>query len=256
MCGSPKEIDGTGVAGIAARRRSPGVLRVTISRGLLWLSASHHRPAGNNPEHSGRKRERKRMTQPKFTLVPSALPGALIIEPRVFGDERGFFLESYTRRDMEAIGIAEEFVQDNHSRSAKGVLRGLHFQYPFPQSKLIRVVRGGIYDVIVDIRRGSPTYGRYEAFQLTGENHRILYVPVGFAHGFLALSDGTDILYKTGDYYHPEADAGIRWDDPGLSIPWPLQEYRIGRPTLSDKDTRLPLMSDLASRFTYREAEE
>ncbi|MCU0633126.1 MAG: dTDP-4-dehydrorhamnose 3,5-epimerase [Methanolinea sp.] len=192
------------------------------------------------------------MTTRKFTPIPASLPGALLIEPRVFGDSRGFFLESYTRRDMEALGIQEEFVQDNHSRSAKGVLRGLHFQYPCAQSKLVRVARGAIYDVIVDIRQGSPSFGRHESFLLSEENHRMLYVPVGFAHGFLALSDGTEILYKTGEYYHPEADAGIRWNDPDLSIPWPLREHGIESPLLSEKDARLPLLSDLESPFAYR----
>ncbi len=195
------------------------------------------------------------MTQRKFRFIPCTLSGATIIEPRVFGDERGFFLESYTRKDMESIGIQEEFVQDNHSRSAKGVLRGLHFQYPYPQSKLIRAVRGGIFDVIVDIRRGSPTYGRYEAFSLTEENFRMLYFPAGFAHGFLALEDHTEILYKTGEYYHPDAESGIRWNDPDLAIPWPLQEHGIERPVLSEKDACLPLLSELDSRFRYLEAD-
>lgn len=195
------------------------------------------------------------MTPPKFTPHPTSLPGALLIEPRVFGDDRGFFLESYTRKDMAALGIPEEFVQDNHSRSVKGVLRGLHFQYPHPQSKLVRVVRGEIFDVIVDIRKGSPSFGRHESFILNEKNHRILYVPAGFAHGFLALTDGTEILYKTGEYYHPEADAGILWNDPDLSIPWPLQEHGIERPQLSEKDSRLPLFSDLDSGFTFREGE-
>lgn len=196
------------------------------------------------------------MTQQKFTSIPCTLPGAALIEPRVFGDERGFFLESYTRKDMESIGIREEFVQDNHSRSAKGVLRGLHFQYPYPQSKLIRAVRGSIYDVIVDIRLGSPTYGHHEAFYLTEENHRILYIPAGFAHGFLALEDHAEVFYKTGEYYHPDADGGIRWNDPDLAIPWPFQERGIECPITSEKDTCLPLLSQLVSRFRYEEARQ
>jgi len=194
------------------------------------------------------------MTSPKFSPIPTSLSGALLIEPRVFGDDRGFFLESYTRRDMAVLGIPEEFVQDNHSRSAKGVLRGLHYQYPFAQSKLVRVARGAIYDVIVDIRRGSPTFGRHESFLLSEENHRLLYVPVGFAHGFLALAEGTEILYKAGEYYHPEADAGIRWNDPDLAIPWPVSEHGIAAPLLSDKDGRLPLFSDIESPFLFQEA--
>lgn len=194
------------------------------------------------------------MTSPKFSPIPTSLSGAVLIEPRVFGDDRGFFLESYTRRDMAALGIPEEFVQDNHSRSAKGVLRGLHYQYPFAQSKLVRVARGAIYDVIVDIRRGSPTFGRHESFLLSEENHRLLYVPVGFAHGFLALAEGTEILYKAGEYYHPEADAGIRWNDPDLAIPWPVSEHGIAAPLLSDKDARLPLFSDIESPFLHQEA--
>ena len=194
------------------------------------------------------------MAAGKFTPIPTSLPGTLLIEPRVFGDDRGFFLESYTRKDMGTLGIPEEFVQDNHSRSAKGVLRGLHFQYPFAQSKLVRVARGAIFDVIVDIRGGSPAFGRHESFLLSEENHRMLYVPVGFAHGFLALADGTEILYKAGEYYHPEADAGIRWNDPDLAIPWPLSEHGIPSPLLSDKDARLPLFSDIESPFFFEGA--
>lgn len=194
------------------------------------------------------------MTPGKFTSIPTSMQGALLIEPRVYGDERGFFLESYTRKDMAALGILEEFVQDNHSRSVKGVLRGLHFQHPFAQSKLVRVARGAIFDVIVDLRRGSPTFGRQESFLLSEQNHRMLYVPVGFAHGFLALAEQTEILYKAGDYYHPEADAGIRWNDPDIAIPWPLREHGIPAPLLSEKDARLPLLSDLISPFSYEEA--
>lgn len=193
------------------------------------------------------------MKPQKFTPIPTSLSGALLLEPRVFGDDRGFFLESYTRKDMADLGITEEFVQDNHSRSAKGVLRGLHYQFPHPQSKLVRVVRGEIFDVIVDIRRGSPSWGRFGSFILNEKDHRMLYVPVGFAHGFLALAEGTEILYKTGEYYHPEADTGIRWNDPALAIPWPLKEHGIEQPLLSEKDSRLPLFSDLESGFVFRE---
>lgn len=171
-----------------------------------------------------------------YTVIPTDIPDVLILEPNVFGDERGFFFESYNQRDFEAAtglhGIT--FVQDNHSRSRRGVLRGLHYQLPpKAQGKLVRVVRGAVFDVAVDIRRGSPTFGRWVGVELSESNHRQLWIPPGFAHGFLVLSDEADFLYKTTDYYSPAHERCIRWDDPTLAIAWP--DLGVA-PTLSPKD--------------------
>lgn len=159
--------------------------------------------------------------------------GPLEIEPRVFGDTRGFFLETFSRRDFADIGIDYEFVQDNHSRSAKGVLRGLHFQDPAAQGKLVRVASGRAWDVAVDIRRSSSTYGSWSAVELSVEKNNLFWVPPGFAHGFLSLEDNTDFLYKCTDYYAPEHEHAIQWDDPDLAIPWPLEGIE---PQISAKD--------------------
>ena len=172
---------------------------------------------------------------------PSALPEVLILQPRVFGDARGFFLESFNAQDFAAAtGIEASFVQDNHSRSSAGVLRGLHYQIRQPQGKLVRVVRGRVFDVAVDLRRSSPRFGQWAGVELSEDNHRQLWIPPGFAHGFLVLSETADFLYKTTDYYAPEWDRGIRWDDPDIGVQWPLD----GVPTLSDKDRRQPLLRD------------
>ena len=162
-----------------------------------------------------------------------AIEGPLEIEPRVFGDARGFFVESWSRRAFAEIGIDADFVQDNHSRSARGVLRGLHFQDPKPQGKLVRVASGRAWDVAVDIRRSSPTYGKWAAVELSSEKNNLFWVPPGFAHGFLSLEDGTDFLYKCTDYYAPEHEHAIRWDDPELAIAWPLEGIE---PQISAKD--------------------
>jgi len=168
-------------------------------------------------------------------VTATSLPEVLLIEPKVFGDERGFFLESYNRRVLkEATGISQDFVQDNHSRSARNVLRGLHYQIRQPQGKLLRVVQGAVFDVAVDIRRSSPTFGKWVGFQLSAENSRGAWVPEGFAHGFLVLSESADFLYKATDYFAPEFERTIAWNDPDLGIAWPLQ----GAPVLSDKDRR------------------
>jgi dTDP-4-dehydrorhamnose 3,5-epimerase len=152
----------------------------------------------------------------------TAVPGVVVIEPRVFGDARGSFFESFNRRALEAaLGRGLDFVQDNHSRSAKHVLRGLHYQLPHPQAKLVRVVRGEVFDVAVDLRRGSATFGRWAGEVLSAENKRQLFIPEGFAHGFLVLSDEAEFLYKTTDYWYPEHERSIRWDDPDLAIAWP-----------------------------------
>ena len=167
-------------------------------------------------------------------VTPTSIPDVLILEPQVFGDARGFFFESFNQRQLEAaLGRPMGFVQDNHSRSGKGVLRGLHYQLPNPQGKLVRVVQGEIFDVAVDVRRGSPTFGKWESDILTAENKRQLWVPVGFAHGFLVLSETAEVLYKTTDYYRPEHEHCIRWDDPAIRIDWPL---RGTSPVVSAKD--------------------
>ncbi|MFT0516369.1 dTDP-4-dehydrorhamnose 3,5-epimerase [Pseudomonas faucium] len=168
-----------------------------------------------------------------MNIIATAIPDVLIIEPKVFGDSRGFFLESFNARDFaEATGIEAQFVQDNHSRSQRGVLRGLHYQIDNPQGKLVRVTQGAVLDVAVDIRRSSPTFGRWVATRLNADDHRQFWIPPGFAHGFLVLSESADFLYKTTDYYNPAAERCIRWDDPDLAIDWGLQ----APPLLSAKD--------------------
>jgi len=165
-------------------------------------------------------------------VIPSAVPDVLVIEPKIFGDPRGFFMESYNERDMQAAGIDAHFVQDNHSRSARNVLRGLHYQIARPQGKLIRVTSGRIFDVAVDLRAGSKSFGQWTSVELSAENHRMLWIPAGFAHGFLVLSEFADVLYKASDYYAPEAERAVRWNDPQIGIDWPLD----GEPILSAKD--------------------
>ncbi|WOE79943.1 dTDP-4-dehydrorhamnose 3,5-epimerase [Pseudomonas protegens] len=166
-------------------------------------------------------------------VIPTELPGVLIIEAKVFGDERGFFYESFNAKAFaEATGLDAQFVQDNHSRSARNVLRGLHYQIEHSQGKLVRVIAGEVLDVAVDIRRGSPNFGRWASVRLSAENNRQLWMPEGFAHGFVVLSEFAEFLYKTTDYYTPSAERCIRWDDPSLAIDWQLREP----PTLSAKD--------------------
>lgn len=165
--------------------------------------------------------------------TPTALPEVLLIEPRVFGDARGFFFESYNRRALTAVGVGEEFVQDNHSRSARGVLRGLHYQVQHAQGKLVRVTEGEVFDVVVDLRRSSPTFARSVGVNLSAENRHMLWIPPGFAHGFLVLSDVAEFLYKTTDYWYPEFERTLLWNDPALGIDWPL----TGAPLLAAKDS-------------------
>lgn len=168
-----------------------------------------------------------------MNVTPTAIPDVLILEPKVFGDSRGFFFESFNQRSFEAaIGGAVPFVQDNHSRSGRGVLRGLHYQIEQPQGKLVRVVAGAVFDVAVDIRPGSPTFGRWVGVELTADNKRQLWIPPGLAHGFLVLSDTAEFLYKTTDFYAPAAERCIVWNDPVLGIRWPITEP----PTLSERD--------------------
>jgi dTDP-4-dehydrorhamnose 3,5-epimerase len=165
-------------------------------------------------------------------VTPTRLSEVLLLEPRVFGDARGFFFESWNEREFEGAGIHARFVQDNHSRSARGVLRGLHYQIRQPQGKLIRVVSGEIFDVAADIRRSSPTFGRWEGVRLNAESYKMLWIPAGFAHGFCVLSEFAEVLYKATDYYAPEHERCILWSDPDLHIDWPLP----GAPALSAKD--------------------
>ena len=172
-----------------------------------------------------------------MNAIETSIPGVLILEPRVFGDARGFFFESFNQRVFDELtGTKHTFVQDNHSRSAKGVLRGMHFQTQQAQGKLVRVVRGAVYDVAVDIRRDSPTFGQWYGLELSEDNRRQLWIPPGLAHGFLVLSDVAEFLYKTTDYYAPQYEASLAWNDPSVGIAWPLQQYGITQPTLSAKD--------------------
>jgi len=172
-------------------------------------------------------------------VVETELPGLLLVEPRVFGDARGYFLETFQARRYADAGVRATFVQDSLSHSVKGTLRGLHFQEPHPQGKLVQVLRGSAWDVAVDIRRGSPTFGRHVGFELSDENHRQLWIPPGFAHGFCVLSEVADFFYKCTDFYAPEAERAIRWDDPQLAIPWP-----VASPVLSARDRVAPLLAE------------
>ena len=176
-----------------------------------------------------------------MNIVETPLPGVLLIEPRVFGDARGFFLESWNQRTFTEAGLDMNFVQDNHSRSSRGVLRGLHYQLHDPQGKLVRVTQGAVFDVAVDIRRSSPHFGRWVGYELSEANHRMLWIPPGFAHGFLVLSDTADFLYKCTSLYDPPSDRGIRWDDPAIGIEWPDMG---GARLLSAKDAAAPLLAD------------
>ncbi|TVQ65298.1 MAG: dTDP-4-dehydrorhamnose 3,5-epimerase [Balneolaceae bacterium] len=173
-------------------------------------------------------------------ILNEPIAGLLVLQPRVFEDERGFFLETWQKETFRKLGVENDFVQDNWSRSEKGVLRGLHYQVQYPQGKLISVRSGSVFDVAVDIRRDSPTFGKWHGEVLSEENKLQVYVPPGFAHGFCVLSDNTDFTYKCTDYYHPEDEAGIRWDDPDLKIGWPVKD-----PTVSDKDRALPLFREI-----------
>jgi len=173
-------------------------------------------------------------------VIPSSLPGCVLIEPAVFGDSRGFFFETWNAERYAAQGLPATFVQSNVSSSAKGVLRGLHYQWPRPQGKLVTVLQGEVYDVAVDIRRGSPTFGRWEAFILSGENRRQLWIPPGFAHGFAVLSETALFNYLCTDVYVKEADAAIRWNDADLAVDWP-----ISAPSLSAKDEQAPFLADI-----------
>ncbi len=175
--------------------------------------------------------------------TPTSIPEVLIIEPRVFGDSRGFFFESFNQKDFcQTTGLDVSFVQDNHSRSVKGVLRGLHYQIRQPQGKLVRVVRGAVFDVAVDIRKSSSNFGQWVGVELTEDNHRQLWIPPGFAHGFYVLSDSADFLYKTSDYYSPDFERGLLWNDPRIGISWPIETGT--QPVVSVKDAQAAGLAD------------
>lgn len=183
-------------------------------------------------------------------ILPARIPGPVLIAPSAFGDERGFFVETYREQWHAAAGIPldERFIQDNHSRSSRGVVRGMHFHVGGGVAKLVRCARGKILDVIVDLRRGSPTYGEWEGFELDDEAMRILYVPVGFAHGFCVLSDLADVIYKQSAYYEPEIERGIAWNDPDVAIRWPLPD---GELVVSARDSAAPLLRELAQDLPF-----
>lgn len=185
-----------------------------------------------------------------FKFIETKIRDLYIIEPKVFGDSRGYFMESYSKRDFEEAGLTMEFVQDNESRSSKGVLRGLHFQTKHTQGKLVRVTEGEVFDVAVDLRKGSPTYGQWEGVMLSAENKRQFYVPEGFAHGFLVLSDTATFNYKCTDFYAPEYDSGLLWNDPDVGIVWPLEG--IEEVKLSEKDKLQKTFKELDVPFEYK----
>ncbi len=183
----------------------------------------------------------------KFTFHTTPLEGAIVVEPTVFGDHRGFFMETYSEREFIEGGIHERFVQDNHSRSKKGVLRGLHFQTRQAQGKLIRVVSGAVLDVAVDLRPDSPSFGKWYAVELSADNKKQFYIPPYFAHGFLTLEEGTEFVYKCTEYYAPDFDAGLLWNDPGIGIDWNLPAYGFKEEEimLSDKDKNQPTINSI-----------
>ena len=175
-----------------------------------------------------------------MNVVQTELPGVVIVEPKAFGDRRGFFMESYSQQRYEEAGLPARFVQDNVSRSSRNVLRGLHLQHPRGQGKLVQVLEGAVFDVAVDVRTGSPTFGRWVGVELSVDNHRQLYIPPGFAHGFAVVSDNALFAYKCTDYYSPQTELGVRWNDPNLGIQWP-----VDAPTVSDKDGAYPRLSEI-----------
>ena len=183
----------------------------------------------------------------KFTFHKTSIDGVIIIEPQVFGDERGYFMETYQREEFAEAGLDFEFVQDNQSKSKKGVLRGLHFQYTQPQGKLVRVISGEVFDVAVDLRKDSPTYGKWEGVILSEENKKQFYIPEGFAHGFVVLSDSAEFTYKCTDFYKADDEGGIKWDDPEIGIEWPIDD--IDELILSEKDQEWKPLSETETNF-------
>ena len=183
-----------------------------------------------------------------LAVQPTALPGTLLLEPRVFPDDRGFFCETYRASDLAEHGITEVFVQDNHSRSVRGVIRGLHFAVGAGTSKLVRCGRGEIVDIVVDLRRGSPTYAQWEAHALSDENMHVVYVPVGFAHGFCVISAEADVIYKQSAYYDPQVERAIAWDDPDIGVDWPLPLEEV---TVSERDVQAPRLAEIAAELPF-----
>ena len=185
----------------------------------------------------------------KFTKTEMRLENLYLIQPKIFEDDRGTFMESYNQNEFATIGMKMQFVQDNLVTSTKGVLRGMHFQHPHPQGKLIRAIKGKIYDVAVDLRKDSPTFLKYEGVILSEDDRKMLYVPEGFAHGYLCLTDDVIVAYKVTEFYHPECDKGIKWDDEQIAIDWPMEEYGIDQTMISEKDKNLPYLKDIKIPF-------
>jgi dTDP-4-dehydrorhamnose 3,5-epimerase len=187
----------------------------------------------------------------KFTVTKSPLPGLLAIEPKVFSDDRGFFMEFYNRDSFAELGIKGPFIQDNHSRSSRGTVRGLHYQInPSPMGKLVKCIKGKIFDVGVDVRQGSPTFGKWYGETLTGDNHKMLYLPPGFAHGFLSLEDDTDVIYACTGVYTPKDERAILWNDPEIGIKWPL-ELVGGKALVSGKDEKNPRLKEAETNYSF-----
>ncbi|HZO58371.1 MAG TPA: dTDP-4-dehydrorhamnose 3,5-epimerase [Solirubrobacterales bacterium] len=182
----------------------------------------------------------------RFQKLDTSIDGLVLLQPKVITDDRGFFFETYRRNEYSDLGIDAEFVQDNHSRSVRGTIRALHFQLTPGQAKLIRVARGSIYDVAVDLRRDSPAYGQFEAFELSDENAHQIFIPVGFAHGFCVTSEEADVAYKVSSYYDQATERGIAWDDPDIAIPWPAQEALV-----SDRDRNNPRLTEIAGELPW-----
>lgn len=182
-----------------------------------------------------------------FEVLETRLEGPLLLEPRAFADERGFFMETYRRSELTEVGVGEEFVQDNHSRSTRGVVRGMHFQVGRGVSKLVRCARGEIVDVLVDIRRGSPTFGQWEAYTLSDVNKYVLYAPIGFAHGFCVVSDVADVIYKQ-DAYYSSLESEFAWNDPDVGVEWPLPDAEL---SVSERDSRAPLLREIADGLPF-----
>ena len=191
----------------------------------------------------------------KFKKIDTSIEGVCIIEPTVFGDNRGYFMETYSQKDFEELGLNYNFVQDNQSKSKKGVLRGLHFQKENSQAKLVRVIKGEVFDVAVDLRPGSKTYGKWEGVRLSEENKKMFMIPRGFAHGFLVLSDEAEFTYKCDDIYNPNAEGGLAWNDPDVAIDWPLENIKEDELLTSEKDAKWPSLKELKETDLFKNFE-
>ena len=189
----------------------------------------------------------------KYKRIDTSIEGVCIVEPTVFGDDRGYFMETYSETEFAEIGITNKFVQDNQSKSKKGVLRGLHFQKVNSQAKLVRVIKGAVYDVAVDLRPGSPTYGKYEGVMLTAENKKMFMIPRGFAHGFLVVSDEAEFVYKCDDIYNHAAEGGLKWDDPDVNIAWPMEGISQDELLTSEKDGKWPSLKELKETDLFKD---